>query len=77
MIKSGDIVIVTCDHPSGAIDICTKGEMGVVTETFEDPHDGYTLRVENRCGSFLYIESELRLATIGEKEAKLVDLLLL
>lgn len=77
MFKRGDIVIVTCEHPTGIFDISTKGQMGVITKVSAKESEDTVYKVQNTANTFLYFENDLRLATAEEKEEKLVNLLLL
>lgn len=77
MFNRGDIVIVTCEHPVGVLDISTKGEMGVITKVLAKESEDTVYKVQNTANTLLYIENELRLATAEEKEEKLANLLLM
>lgn len=77
MFKRGDIVVITCEHPTGILDISTKGEMGVITKVSAKESEDTVYKVQNTANTLLYFENDLRLATAEEKEEQLANLLLM
>lgn len=72
MLKEGDLVVVTCDHPPGNVEDHIKGELGVISEVSYQ-EDKRLLCVQNEFGRCNYTEEDLRYATNDEIHAKLID----
>lgn len=68
MYSVGDIVIITTDHPYGAVNTCVKDRLGVITKIeLNDDNNQITYSIRDVCNDdFLYGRKEFKYAAVGD-----------
>ncbi len=76
MYSVGDIVIITVDHPYGAVNTCVKDRLGVITkiELCDDNQIIYLIR-DVYDDNFLYKRKEFKYASIIDLKGYICDAL--